>query len=101
MGQPPFDTFLITPPILIGQMYEMASDKLPKRWRKTLDTMKEGSSDEENRLKLQEWLEEVYFGGPHNPDLARDDIYKLVEGGQDERNTSGDGEQGDAIQEAS
>lgn len=77
MGQPPFDTFLITPPILIGQMCELASDDLPQRWRGTLDTMNEGSSDEDTGLNLQKWLEELYFGGPPNPDLTRDDISKL------------------------
>jgi serine/threonine protein kinase len=77
VGQPPFDTFLLTPPILIGQMCEMASDDLPKKWQSTLDTMNEGSSDKDTELNLQKWLEEVYFGGSYNPDLTRDDISKL------------------------
>ncbi|KAJ6126362.1 hypothetical protein N7523_001974 [Penicillium sp. IBT 18751x] len=41
-GQPPFDTFLITPPILIGQMQEVASDDLPKKWQKIWNTMDKG-----------------------------------------------------------
>ncbi|KAJ5240623.1 uncharacterized protein N7469_002214 [Penicillium citrinum] len=77
VGQPPFDTFLLTPRILIGQMCEMASDDLPKRWQESFDTMNEGTSDEDTALDLQKWLEEVYFGGPHNNDLTRDDISRL------------------------
>ncbi|KAJ5237410.1 hypothetical protein N7489_007501 [Penicillium chrysogenum] len=80
-GQPPFDNFLITPPILIGQMQEMASDDLPKRWQNIWDTMDKGEdvtagSSEPN---LQEWLEEVYFDGRRTPDLTREDITRLGE----------------------
>lgn len=52
VAQPPFDTFMLTPPILIGQTCEMASDDLPKRWQDTLHTMDEGSSDEDTELNL-------------------------------------------------
>lgn len=76
-GQPPFDTFFITPPILIDQMCEMASDSLPKRWETALETMKEGSNVEDTGLGVQEWLEEVYFDSSHKPDLTRDDISRL------------------------
>lgn len=58
-------------------MCEMASDDLPKRWQESFDTMNEGTSDEDTALDLQKWLEEVYFGGPHNNDLTRDDISRL------------------------
>ncbi|KAJ6155569.1 hypothetical protein N7470_006135 [Penicillium chermesinum] len=60
VGQPPFDPFLLTPPILIKQMCEAAREDLPKRWQEALDK-------DERRECL-----EVYFGGPHNPDLTRD-----------------------------
>jgi len=39
--------------------------------------MNEGPSHEDTGLNLQKWLEEVYFGGPHNPDLTKDDILRL------------------------
>ncbi|KAJ5309333.1 uncharacterized protein N7443_001794 [Penicillium atrosanguineum] len=78
-GQPPFDTFLITPAILIGQMHEMASDDLPKRWQKIWDTMDKGDdvTAESPGPNLQEWLEEVYFDGRQSPDLTREDIERL------------------------
>ncbi|KAJ5824273.1 hypothetical protein N7447_006613 [Penicillium robsamsonii] len=80
VGQPPFDTFLITPTILVGQMREMVTDELPERWQdkwkammKTGDTM----ATESTGPNLQEWLEEVYFDGPLSPDLTREDIVRL------------------------
>ncbi|KAJ5547573.1 hypothetical protein N7513_004807 [Penicillium frequentans] len=78
-GQPPFDTFLITPPILISQMHEMASDDLPERWQKIWDKMDKGDgvTAESPGTNLQEWLEELYFDGRHLPDLTREDIVRL------------------------
>ncbi|KAJ6009042.1 hypothetical protein N7522_004058 [Penicillium canescens] len=79
VGQPPFDTFLITPKILVSQMREMASDDLPERWHEIWDTMNAGDGRiiESTGPNLQEWLEEVYFDGPQSPDLTREDIAKL------------------------
>ncbi|OJD15291.1 CMGC protein kinase [Emergomyces pasteurianus Ep9510] len=78
-GQPPFDNFLITPTILVGQMREMASDDLPKRWQGIWDTMNagDGRATENTGPSLQEWLEEVYFEGLESPDLTREDIVRL------------------------
>ncbi|KAJ5195449.1 uncharacterized protein N7498_008887 [Penicillium cinerascens] len=78
-GQPPFDTFLITPPILVGQMQEMATDDLPRRWQKIWDTMNKGNdvTAESPGPNLQEWLEEVYFDGRQITDLTRKDIARL------------------------
>ncbi|KAJ5484559.1 hypothetical protein N7453_012027 [Penicillium expansum] len=79
VGQPPFDTLLITPIILVGQMQEMASDDLTERWNKIWETMK-GDDDEptDNTVpNLQEWLEELYFDSSQSPDLTREDIVKL------------------------
>ncbi|KGO77099.1 hypothetical protein PITC_024550 [Penicillium italicum] len=79
VGQPPFDTFLITPTILVAQMQEMASDELPERWHEKWETMK--SSDDEptesTAPDLQEWLEELYFNSAQIPDLTRQDIVRL------------------------
>ncbi|KAJ5413494.1 hypothetical protein N7465_005799 [Penicillium sp. CMV-2018d] len=79
VGQPPFDSFLITPTILVGQMQEMASDDLPERWHGIWETMK-GDHDEPPSStvpNLQEWLEELYFDSPHSPDLTKEDIARL------------------------
>lgn len=79
VGQPPFDSFLITPTILVGQMQEMASDDLPERWHGIWETMK-GDHDEppdSNAPNLQEWLEKLYFDSPHSPDLTKEDIARL------------------------
>ncbi|KAJ6171708.1 hypothetical protein N7470_000775 [Penicillium chermesinum] len=80
-GQPPFDTFLITPRILVGQMQEMASDDLPKRWQKIWNTMNKGDdvTVESSGPNLQEWLQEVYFDGHRAPDLTREGITRLGE----------------------
>lgn len=78
-GQPPFDTFFITPRILVDQMREMASDDLPERWQGIWDTMNAGDDikPQSSGPNLQEWLEEVYFAGPQSPDLTRGDIARL------------------------
>ncbi|EKV15731.1 hypothetical protein PDIP_39370 [Penicillium digitatum Pd1] len=79
VGQPPFDTFLITPTILVGQMREMATDEIPERWQDKWNTMNTGDvmATESTGPNLQEWLEEVYFDGPLSPDLTREDIVRL------------------------
>ena len=79
MGQPPFDTFFLTPTILVGQMREMASDNLPERWQEVWDTMnaKDGITTERSGPNLQEWLEEVYFDCSQSADLTKEDIVKL------------------------
>ncbi|KLJ09852.1 hypothetical protein EMPG_14723 [Blastomyces silverae] len=80
-GQPPFDTFMTTPTILVGQMREMASDNLPERWQGIWDVTKtqNGMAVEAAGPNLQEWLEEVHFDGSQNADLAKEDIAKLGE----------------------
>ncbi|KAJ5322394.1 hypothetical protein N7452_010683 [Penicillium brevicompactum] len=79
MGQPPFDSFLITPGILVGQMREMAGDNLPERWHDKWKRMSAGgySTAEEPGPNLQEWLDEVYFDHPQSPDLTREDVARL------------------------
>ncbi|KAI9035636.1 protein kinase [Aspergillus affinis] len=79
VGQPPFDTFFLTPRILVGQMLEIANDDLPERWQGIWDTMNAGDNEitESTGLNLQEWLEEVYFDCALRPDLTREDIARL------------------------
>ncbi|KAA8641520.1 uncharacterized protein ATNIH1004_011656 [Aspergillus tanneri] len=77
VGQPPFDSFLITPPILVSQMREMASDALPKRWEVLWKSMDDRATAESPGPALQEWLEEMYFDGERNKDLTKEDILKL------------------------
>ncbi|CAI7596318.1 unnamed protein product [Penicillium glandicola] len=79
LGQPPFDTVMITPKILVGQMREMASDSLPERWQEIWDKMNtdDGGTAESTGPNLQDWLEEVYFDSPQSPDLTREDVARL------------------------
>lgn len=79
VGQLPFDTFSITPAILVGQTREMATDELPKRWQHAWNTMNTGGTraTESTRPNLQEWLEDEYFDSPLSPDLTREDIVRL------------------------
>ncbi|KAK9321262.1 kinase-like domain-containing protein [Lipomyces orientalis] len=71
VGQPPFDSFLITPTILVGQMREMPSDALSERRQDSCKTMDDSSTEEVSGPALQEWLEEMYFDGQRNEDLKR------------------------------
>ena len=72
---------MLTPTILVGQMREVTSDDLPKRWRSMWDKMRAeyDRTAETTGPNLQGWLEEVYFGGPQRPDLTREDIARLGE----------------------
>ncbi|KAL2862713.1 kinase-like domain-containing protein [Aspergillus lucknowensis] len=78
-GQPPFDSFMITPPILIEQMRELASDDFPRRWQEMADTVykKEEAETESPGPNLHEWLQEVYFERSITPDLDKADIERL------------------------
>ncbi|PYI06038.1 serine protein kinase [Aspergillus sclerotiicarbonarius CBS 121057] len=77
VGQPPFDSFMVTPAILVGQMQEMASDTLPTRWHGKWKKMDNGRTAETPGPALQEWLEEMYFDGERKEDLTREDVSKL------------------------
>ncbi|KAJ6048929.1 uncharacterized protein N7446_011612 [Penicillium canescens] len=79
-GQPPFDTFMITHPVLVRQMQEMASDILPARWHNSWDTMKEKDSETPETRRSpapREWLEEVYFDGEQEQNVTPEYITRL------------------------
>ncbi|XP_014561916.1 hypothetical protein COCVIDRAFT_33148 [Bipolaris victoriae FI3] len=74
----PFDTFLMTHPILISQMLEMTSDTLPHRWQEGWHAMHAPHLLVDNEEQsLQEWLEEVYFDGEKNQDLSKEDTKRV------------------------
>ncbi|VUC36442.1 unnamed protein product [Clonostachys rosea] len=78
-GQPPFDTVMLTTPILVQQMMEFATDVLPPRWELKWKAMAENLSREEESLTLHQWLEEVYFDGNKHPEFSVEDIAKVAE----------------------
>ncbi|KAJ6089380.1 hypothetical protein N7467_004596 [Penicillium canescens] len=77
--QPPFHTFMITHPVLVRQMQDMASDVLPARWHNSWDRMKEKDSGtpEPPDYGLQEWLEKVYFDGAQKQNVTPEVITRL------------------------
>ncbi|GKZ23005.1 hypothetical protein AbraIFM66951_001235 [Aspergillus brasiliensis] len=77
VGQPPFDSFLITPKILVEQMQEITGEALPERWVPFWESMRGEDVNEDRGPGLQEWLEEMYFDGERREDLTRDDIARL------------------------
>jgi serine/threonine-protein kinase SRPK3 len=70
---------MITHPVLVRQMQEMASDVLPARWHNSWDTMKEKDSGtpEPPGYGLQEWLEKVYFDGARKQNATPEVITRL------------------------
>ena len=70
---------MVTPPILVRQMLEMASDGLPERWQPIWCAMDGASPGESSGDTLQGWLEETYFDGERKEDLTREDIVKVGE----------------------
>ncbi|KAF1971302.1 kinase-like protein [Bimuria novae-zelandiae CBS 107.79] len=79
VGQPPFDSFMITPIVLVRQILEQASDGLPERWQQKWREMGSTSPGEMSGYTLQGWLEEMYFDEERNEDLSREDISKVGE----------------------
>ncbi|KAJ3526925.1 hypothetical protein NM208_g10957 [Fusarium decemcellulare] len=77
-GQPPFDVFMLTPPILVQQMMGFAIDELPSRWQTKWNTMQKGLSEEDDSYTLQEWLEEVYFDDNKHTEFTREDIESMA-----------------------
>ncbi|EEU37169.1 uncharacterized protein NECHADRAFT_78359 [Fusarium vanettenii 77-13-4] len=81
-GQPPFDVFMLTPPILVQQMMEFATDRLPTRWQVKWQAMKHDLPEDEGGYTLPQWLEEIYFDDNKRVEFTREDIAsvaKLVE----------------------
>ncbi|KAI0867389.1 kinase-like domain-containing protein [Hypoxylon argillaceum] len=86
-GQPPFDVSMLTPGTLISQMEELAADKLPERWAKRANCLREPSvgsgqtGDEHGKTAstnaLQQWLEEVYFDENKRAELSPEDVREL------------------------
>lgn len=77
VGQPPFDSFLITPKLLVGQMQELTHEPLPERWLRLWETMSGDVAAEDPKTRLQEWLEKMYFDGERKADLTSQDIARL------------------------
>ncbi|KAL4762382.1 serine protein kinase [Aspergillus foveolatus] len=77
VGQPPFDSFLITPKFLVDQMQELTDEPLPERWLGLWGTMSGDVASEDPKTRLQEWLEEMYFDGERKEDLTAQDIGRL------------------------
>lgn len=66
-GQPPFDVVMLSPDVLMRQMKELATDRVPERWiarsnrlKASLgehDTRSEDPAEPVNDQALQQWLE--------------------------------------------
>ncbi|KAM4064680.1 kinase [Hirsutella rhossiliensis] len=76
-GQPPFDVIMLTPPILVQQMMEFATDELPSRWQAKWQAMQKYVPRGDDSCTLQQWLEEVYFDDNEHPDFSREDIVRV------------------------
>lgn len=63
-AQPPFDSILVTKPLLVQQMLDSTGDNLPERWKPAWQTMQADSDEvfsDDADISLQSWLQEVYF----------------------------------------
>lgn len=58
-------------------MRELTNEALPERWQKLWEAMSGEVTTEGSKIRLQEWLEEMYFDGERNADLTADDVVKL------------------------
>ena len=86
-GQPPFDVVMLSPDVLMRQMKELATDRVPERWiarsnrlKASLgehDTRSEDPAEPVNDQALQQWLEEVYFDEEKTAELSREELQKV------------------------
>ncbi|KAF2022232.1 hypothetical protein BU24DRAFT_417870 [Aaosphaeria arxii CBS 175.79] len=78
VAQPPFDSIMTTPAILVGQMLDTTGDELPDRWKEQWSAMSAAPlPSEEFSYTLQGWLEELYFDGEGGKDLSREDLVRV------------------------
>ncbi|KAH5624053.1 hypothetical protein HBI51_239530 [Parastagonospora nodorum] len=77
VGQPVFDSIMISPPMLVRQMLETVNEDLPERWREKWRVMDTDPPDEEPGICLQDWLEEMYFDGERKEEFSREDIVRV------------------------
>ncbi|KAI1110044.1 kinase-like protein [Nemania sp. NC0429] len=78
-GQPPFDSVMITPAILVSQMIEFSTDKLPGRWQEKWQAMAKTVSENDTPYTLQRWMEEIYFDDDKHAEFTNKDITKICE----------------------
>ncbi|RCI10732.1 hypothetical protein L249_5174 [Ophiocordyceps polyrhachis-furcata BCC 54312] len=52
-GQPPFDVIMWTPPVLVQQIMEFATDEMLSRWQAMCRAMQEGISPEDDNGTLR------------------------------------------------
>ncbi|KJZ74896.1 hypothetical protein HIM_05805 [Hirsutella minnesotensis 3608] len=76
-GQPPFDVIMLTPPVLVQQMMELATDELPSRWQDKYRVIKQDIPRDDESYTLLQWLEEVYFDHNKQAEFSRKDIQRL------------------------
>lgn len=77
-GQPPFDVVMLTPSVLVAQMIELTSVKLPPRWQAKMHAMTDMPNIDEN-VSLHKWLEEVYFDNDKQAELTVGEIARIAE----------------------
>ncbi|KAG6081587.1 hypothetical protein E4U15_002823 [Claviceps sp. LM218 group G6] len=78
-GQPPFDTILMTPPVVIGQMIERTSDELPTRWQAKWHAMQQDEPQKNGGLTLKKWLEELYFDSYRQAEFTPEEVAEITE----------------------
>ncbi|KAG6236571.1 hypothetical protein E4U47_001131 [Claviceps purpurea] len=78
-GQPPFDTILMTPPVIIGQMIERTSDELPTRWQAKWHAMQQDAPQQDGGLTLKKWLEELYFDSYRQAEFTPEEVAEISE----------------------
>lgn len=70
---------MLTPPVLVQQMMEFATDRLPTRWQVKWQAMKHDLPEDEGGYTLLEWLEEVYFDNNKRVKFTKEDIATIAE----------------------
>lgn len=70
---------MLTPPLLVDQMIDLTSDELPSRWLAKWNMMQGDAPLEDERLTLQQWLEDVYFYNDRQVEFTMEELAKIKE----------------------
>lgn len=70
---------MLTPSVLVEQMIELTSDKLPSRWQAKWNAMQEAAPQKDEGFTLQKWLEETYFGNDKQAEFTTEEIARIAE----------------------
>lgn len=69
----------MTPALIVGQMIEVTSDKVPSKWQAKWHAMQQDAPEQDESFTLKKWLEDVYFNSNKQAEFTPEEVAEIYE----------------------